>query len=171
MQRLSTPALPQRQSLTTPEQRVSFEMNGRTFLVPSTREIEPEPTTTIAQSLEERVQQLESQNDFLLNFFNYFKNIFPDLFRKFGPAKSSESKEASSRGYEEPHLRKCQHKALVTKRELEVLQLIAEGLSAKEIAHKLYISETTVITHKKNLKEKFGVKNTPELISRAGSFL
>jgi len=66
----------------------------------------------------------------------------------------------------------------LTKREREVLELLAEGLCAKEIAQSLFISETTVITHKKNLKNKFKVKNTVELISKvynlneqaAGSF-
>jgi DNA-binding CsgD family transcriptional regulator len=55
---------------------------------------------------------------------------------------------------------------VLTKREREVLALLAEGLCAKEIAQMLFISETTVITHKKNLKNKFKVKNTVELVSK-----
>ena len=55
----------------------------------------------------------------------------------------------------------------ITPRELEVLQLIAHGYSAKQIADKLYISIHTAINHRKNLIEKFNVKNTAELILQA----
>ena len=43
-------------------------------------------------------------------------------------------------------------------RETEVLKEIAVGLSNKEIAEKLYISKNTVITHRKNITEKLGIK-------------
>lgn len=56
-------------------------------------------------------------------------------------------------------------KPVLTKRETEVFKLLAKGLCAKEIAKMLFISETTVITHKKNLKDKFHAKNTVELIA------
>ena len=56
-------------------------------------------------------------------------------------------------------------KPSLTKREVDVFNLLSKGLCAKEIAKILFISETTVITHKKNLKEKFKAKNTVELIS------
>lgn len=52
-----------------------------------------------------------------------------------------------------------------TRRENDILELLEKGYCAKEIALRLFISETTVITHKKNLKKKFNVKNTVELIS------
>lgn len=55
----------------------------------------------------------------------------------------------------------------VSKREQEVLQQIANGYSAKEIGHLLFISESTVITHRKNLLQKFNSKNTAELIKKA----
>jgi DNA-binding CsgD family transcriptional regulator len=45
--------------------------------------------------------------------------------------------------------------------------LIAKGLTNKEIADKLFISTTTVDTHRKNLLAKFQVKNTASLISLA----
>lgn len=56
----------------------------------------------------------------------------------------------------------------ISRREKEVLQLIAEGLTNGEIAEKLFISITTVNTHRKSLLEKFKVKNTAILISQAG---
>ena len=56
---------------------------------------------------------------------------------------------------------------LITRREREVLQLIAEGLTNAEISEKLFISIPTVNTHRKSLLEKFEVKNTATLISKA----
>jgi len=56
---------------------------------------------------------------------------------------------------------------LVTRREKEVLQLIAYGLTNAEIAEKLFISIPTVNTHRKSLLEKFEVKNTAMLIGKA----
>ena len=47
--------------------------------------------------------------------------------------------------------------AEITKREEEVLQLICRGMSMQEIGKQLYVSESTIITHKKNLFKKFGV--------------
>jgi DNA-binding NarL/FixJ family response regulator len=56
---------------------------------------------------------------------------------------------------------------IITRREKEVLLLIAEGLTNNEIAIKLFISITTVETHRKNLLTKFEVKNTASLIRMA----
>ena len=52
----------------------------------------------------------------------------------------------------------------LTDRELEILQQICHGLNNEEIAQKLFISATTVKTHRSNLLEKTGCKNTPGLI-------
>lgn len=54
-----------------------------------------------------------------------------------------------------------------TAREKEVLQLLAEGLSNKEIADVLYISERTVVGHKSNLLAKTGCKNAIGLLAYA----
>lgn len=54
-----------------------------------------------------------------------------------------------------------------TKRELEILQLIGEGYSTKQIADKLFISINTVETHRRHLLEKLQVKNSMELIKRS----
>jgi len=56
---------------------------------------------------------------------------------------------------------------ILTRREKDVLELIAEGMTNNEIAQKLYISTTTVDTHRKNLITKLEVKNTASLIGRA----
>lgn len=59
---------------------------------------------------------------------------------------------------------------VITRREKEVLQLIAEGLINKEIAEKLFISTTTVDTHRNSLLSKFDVKNTANLIKLAAQY-
>lgn len=56
---------------------------------------------------------------------------------------------------------------VITRREKEVLVLIADGLTNTEIAEKLFISTTTVDTHRKNLLAKFEVRNTATLIRMA----
>lgn len=55
----------------------------------------------------------------------------------------------------------------ITRREKEVLQLIAEGLTNAEIAAKLFISIPTVNAHRKSLIEKFDAANTAVLIGKA----
>jgi len=52
-------------------------------------------------------------------------------------------------------------------REREVLQLIAEGHAAKEIAHVLNISTRTVSFHRENIKKKLGLRSTSELTKHA----
>lgn len=56
---------------------------------------------------------------------------------------------------------------IVTKREREVLQLIVDGLTSKEIAQKLYISPRTVDTHRANLMDKLELNNIAELVRYA----
>lgn len=53
---------------------------------------------------------------------------------------------------------------ILTSREKEILVLISEGLTNKEIADQLYISPLTVDSHRKNLLAKFTVKNTAALV-------
>ena len=52
----------------------------------------------------------------------------------------------------------------LTTRELEIVKLIIEGLSTKEIADQLCLSHHTIYTHKKNVMKKLGIKSTSELI-------
>ncbi len=53
---------------------------------------------------------------------------------------------------------------VLTRREKEVLELIAEGLTNTEIATRLFISVTTVDTHRKNLLAKLNARNTASLV-------
>ncbi|MCY7290733.1 MAG: response regulator transcription factor [Ferruginibacter sp.] len=55
---------------------------------------------------------------------------------------------------------------VITRREKEVLYLIADGMTNNEIAVKLFISSATVDTHRKNLLAKFGSRNTASLVKK-----
>jgi DNA-binding NarL/FixJ family response regulator len=55
----------------------------------------------------------------------------------------------------------------LTKRESEVLELVAQGIGNKEIGERLFISVKTVETHKSHILDKLGLKNTAELIRYA----
>lgn len=59
---------------------------------------------------------------------------------------------------------KDQSPIFISKRELEVLRLIAQGMTNQDIADKLFISPLTVDSHRKNLIMKLGAKNTASLI-------
>ncbi|PVD49405.1 DNA-binding response regulator [Terrimonas sp.] len=56
---------------------------------------------------------------------------------------------------------------VITSREKEVLKLVAGGMTNNEIAQQLFISPTTVETHRKSLLNKFAAKNTASLIRMA----
>jgi two-component system, NarL family, nitrate/nitrite response regulator NarL len=58
----------------------------------------------------------------------------------------------------------------LTKREKEIMKLIAEGKTSNEIAGKLFLSTYTVDTHRKNLLTKFEVNNTALLITMAAKY-
>ena len=53
---------------------------------------------------------------------------------------------------------------VISERELEILQLVAQGLTTKQIAEKVHISFHTVMTHRKNMMAKLGINNTAGLI-------
>jgi len=58
-------------------------------------------------------------------------------------------------------------KTLLSSREREILQLIAEGFSAKEIGDKLFLSSKTVDVHRKNIMVKLDIHSIPELTKYA----
>jgi DNA-binding NarL/FixJ family response regulator len=62
---------------------------------------------------------------------------------------------------------RAEHLKLLTPREIEVLRLIAEGLSTKEIAAHLDISFKTVVSHRTHLLEKLGIHESATLVRLA----
>ena len=55
----------------------------------------------------------------------------------------------------------------ITKRELEILELIAQGMSNREIAEKLFVSENTVKTHSSRLFDKLSAKRRTQAVQIA----
>ena len=64
-------------------------------------------------------------------------------------------------------LPKAEEQPLLTERELEIIQLLAEGLVKKEIASHLGIGYCTVDTHVAHIYEKLNVSNAPSAVNRA----
>ena len=58
------------------------------------------------------------------------------------------------------------HELAITKRELEILELIAHGLSNREIAEKLFVSENTVKTHSSRLFDKLSAKRRTQAVQK-----
>jgi len=58
----------------------------------------------------------------------------------------------------------------ITRRELEILELIAQGLSNREIAEKLFVSENTVKTHAGRVFDKLGARRRTQAVQLAKEF-
>ncbi len=56
---------------------------------------------------------------------------------------------------------------IISAREIEIITLIAEGLTNAQISEKLFLSKHTVNTHRKNIMNKLGVKNTAGIVMYA----
>jgi two-component system response regulator NreC len=80
----------------------------------------------------------------------------------FSPAVTSALLEDYMRSMQQRNLRDSYE--LLTEREKEVLQLLAEGKSNKEAAAVLDLSMSTVETHRTNLMQKLGLHNTAEIV-------
>ena len=58
----------------------------------------------------------------------------------------------------------------ITRRELEILELIARGLSNREIAEKLFVSENTVKTHSRRVFDKLGARRRMQAVQLGKEF-
>ena len=76
---------------------------------------------------------------------------------------SGDEKEYSPSKFDDKFIKKYN----LTKREIEILKLITQAMSNKEIAKKLFISDQTVSVHRKNIMRKLQVSNTAALIKMA----
>jgi len=70
-------------------------------------------------------------------------------------------------GVTQPPPRDLQMRSALTEREVEIVKLVAEGLSSREIANRLCISVKTVDTHRANVLEKIGAHSSAELVKYA----
>jgi DNA-binding NarL/FixJ family response regulator len=59
----------------------------------------------------------------------------------------------------------------LTDRELQVFQMLGAGLSTRQIAEELKLSFKTIQTHRENIKQKLALRDAPELIHRATTWL
>jgi two-component system, NarL family, response regulator LiaR len=58
----------------------------------------------------------------------------------------------------------------ITRREMEILELIARGMSNREIAEKLYVSENTVKTHSSRVFDKLGARRRTQAVQLGKEF-
>lgn len=88
----------------------------------------------------------------------YFSKGISDLvFKNFYEANAAGNKPKSN----------TTTQAQLTDRELEVVKLLSQGLSKKEIADQLFISPRTVDAHRSHVMEKLSLKSTVELVKYA----
>jgi DNA-binding NarL/FixJ family response regulator len=81
---------------------------------------------------------------------------------------SRQAQDVIFKKYSHAVTKKKQREELIrlTPREIEIIRLIAEGLTSQQMADKLFISPRTVETHRANLMKKVGVKNAIELVKK-----
>jgi DNA-binding NarL/FixJ family response regulator len=88
----------------------------------------------------------------IINGEEYFNEEISRLIMK-SVVKSAKAENNGETGKEE-----------LTKREIEIIKLFAEGLSNQDIAEKLFISVRTVESHKNHIMQKLGLKNNIDLV-------
>lgn len=91
----------------------------------------------------------------VLNVCQEEKELVKHILQLHGQGHRHGHPAATSSRHPEEHL--------LSAREIEVLVLVVKGLINKEIADKLHIGQTTVISHRKNITEKLGIKSVAGL--------
>jgi DNA-binding CsgD family transcriptional regulator len=131
----------------------------------------PELTKTTEQ-LQSEIFSLRQQNRALMAQLTLHKKVFREVHTVLGVAGEwsleTTGGDAVSKLMAENAELKNQLKVFrLTGREREILALIVQGLTSKEIATCLKISKLTVDTHRKHIQQKLEVSNTVELIKLA----
>lgn len=93
----------------------------------------------------------------------------PDAIRKVYRGEIFYNKEIRSMLFKEPALPSDKKRKIprLSAREKEILKLVIQENTTRQIAAKLFISEGTVITHRKHIITKLGVKNTAGMVRMA----
>jgi LuxR family maltose regulon positive regulatory protein len=94
------------------------------------------------------------------------RGIMPDYIAKLLAIFEAEEQKSKGKSYLPPAQPLIEP---LSQRELEVLQLIAQGLSNREISERLYIALDTVKSHNRNIFSKLDVKNRTQAIGKARS--
>ncbi|MEW6732631.1 MAG: response regulator transcription factor [Acidobacteriota bacterium] len=132
------------------------------------REISPYTRVLILSMHSEKVFVLQSlqagASGYLLKF-SQPKLLFEAIHQVYA-GKHFLSPEISTQGFTKD-LHQQSENGVLTKRELQVLRLIAEGLTNKGVAGELSISVKTAENHRKNLMNKLNLHNTASLVRYA----
>ena len=103
---------------------------------------------------------------FLSQLIEELKKDTAELFLALKVEISSYSFTAIKEADEQPAAAGSNNQKLLSKREKEILQLVFDGMTNKEIANKLFISFETVKSHRKNILSKTESRNTASLIRK-----
>lgn len=125
-------------------------------------------TYTSDADIEYGVQLLTiGANSFLEDHLNYCRDLMRRIKARHNDLVLHSKPYSTQKPLRIVHLttERMDHK--ITNREAEVLKQLANGLSTKEIATMLCITNHTVESYRKKLLEKFTAKNTAELIKKA----
>ena len=109
---------------------------------------------------QEEIKTLQSKADHWLKKNEFHKEFLDDESVKKGLANTDQT-------FEKPSIKEKVSLNVFTKKEFEVLNCIALGMSNKEIAAKLFNSEETIKRHIHNMFQKMYVKNRLSLVTRA----
>lgn len=113
----------------------------------------------------------EQVNRILMSCKSIFMRIYPDKFRMNVHSTVESNGQVKGNGHASDGALKVVYPLYkapdVTKKEYEVLRLISNGYSSKQIAQHLNISFHTAETHRKHLLGKFQAANSAELMKKA----
>lgn len=89
------------------------------------------------------------------------------IAENFRPASKKVDQIVNMYRFKQEHSRQY---SLLSNREIEVLKLFANGQTSPQIAEELFLSRLTIDTHRKNIKQKLGVKSLRDLMRYAFAF-
>lgn len=98
-----------------------------------------------------------------LNTLQDEEGLIRDLMQLHGQAHRGGHPRIESERASAPSSQRAPHNSPLSEREVEVLRLLARGMINKQIADELEISLTTVITHRRNISRKLGIRSLSAL--------